>query len=329
MGSQRKIREILGGIGLLSVCLAACQPATPTSTATSDTLSLADNDGGDDAVVLFDGRRGGACENDAVLRLGSSLDLGSVESDGGCNSEVTTFSDDDATVFVNSVSPPWRDAFGDSVTVDLSEPLHEVPLTIWIVTTDPAIQASYEARAGLDLARARQLYNTMNTGIGFDYNAASDLEIVSDPTQVNTVVTTVNGVVASGTCSTAGITGDASIHRNGRLNVYYATVTGLNGFECDNGGVIVIFTTANNETLSHEIGHALDMRHYAAGSDNIMWSVGISGRDNFTIGQAFRMNLNPGSALNVFGPRSEATRNCDDSAISSTCPDVTLDATPK
>jgi hypothetical protein len=60
-----------------------------------------------------------------------------------------------------------------------------------------------------------------------------------------------------------------------------------------------------------------------------MWSVGISGRDNFTIGQAFRMNLNPGSALNVFGPRSGPTRNCADGTIDSDCPDITLDATPK
>src|SRR3990172_4417709 len=278
---------MLGGVLLIS--LAACQPATPPpSTATSDTLMLTDNDAGDDAVILFDGRRGGACENDAVLRANSAIDVASVEADAGCNAELTVFSDDDA-----------------------------------------AIQASYETRASADLARARQLYNTMNTGIGFDYDPASDLEIVSDPTQIATIVATVNGVVSSGLCSTGAITGDAFIHRSGRLNVYYATVTGLNGFECDNGGVIVMFTTANNETLSHEIGHALDMRHYAAGSDNIMWAVGIAGRSNFTIGQAFRMNLNPGSALNVFGPRSGPTRSCADGAVTNTCPDITLDATPK
>jgi hypothetical protein len=60
-----------------------------------------------------------------------------------------------------------------------------------------------------------------------------------------------------------------------------------------------------------------------------MWSVGISGRNNFTVGQAFRMNLNPGSALNIFGPRSGPTRNCPDVAVDGDCPDITLDATPK
>jgi len=319
---------MLGGVLLIS--LAACQPATPPpSTATSDTLTLTDNDAGDDAVILFDGRRGGVCENDGILRANLAVDMASVEADGGCDAELTVFSDDDATVFVDSVSPPWSNAFGDDVAVDLSEPLYGIPLAIWIVTSDATTQASYEARAGADLARARQLYNMMNTGIGFDYDPTADLEIVSDPSQVATIVATANGVVSSGLCSTGAITGDASIHRSGRLNVYYATVTGLNGFECDNGGVIVMFTTANNETLSHEIGHALDMRHYAAGSDNIMWAVGIAGRSNFTIGQAFRMNLNPGSALNVFGPRSGPTRSCADGAVTNTCPDITLDATPK
>jgi hypothetical protein len=315
---------------VLIVSLTACQPATPPpSTATTDTLTLTGNDGGDDAVILFDGRRGGACENDAVLRAASALDMASVEADAGCNAELTVFSDDDATVFVNTVSPAWTNGFGDDVTVDLSEPLYEVPLTIWIVTADAGIQANYEARAAADLARARQLYNSLNTGIGFDYDPGSDLEVISDPTQVATIVGAVNDVVSSGLCSTGPITGDSSIHRSGRLNVYYATVTGLNGFECDNGEVIVMFTTANNETLSHEIGHAFDMRHYTAGSDNIMWGVGIAGRNNFTIGQAFRMNLNPGSALNVFGPRSGPTRNCADTDITNTCPDITLDAVPK
>jgi hypothetical protein len=319
---------VLGTI--LGLSLAACQPATPPpSTATTDTLTLADNDGGDEAVILFDGRRGGACENDTLLRGASAVDMASVEADGGCNAEVTVFSDDDATVFVNTVSPAWSNGFGDNVTVDLSDPLYEVPLTIWIVTSDATTQAAYEARAAADVARARQLYNTLNTGIGFEYEPASDLEIVSDPGAVSTIVTTANGVVSSGLCSTGAITGDASIHRSGRLNVYYATVSGLNGFECDTGGVIVMFTTANNETLSHEVGHAFGLGHYTAGSDNIMWGVGILGRNNFTLGQAFRMNLNPGSALNVFGPRSEATRNCADSAISDTCPDITLDVTPK
>jgi len=329
-GMRRRSIQAVALSWVFGLLVTACQPTPPPpSTATSDTLTLLDNDSSDDAVILFDGRRGGACEDDAILRANSAVDMASVEADAGCNAELTVFSDDDAAVFVNSVSPAWSNSFGDNVMVDLSQPMYEVPLTIWIVTSDATIQATYEARAAADLARARQLYNTMNTGIGFAYDPATDLEVVSDPGQVATIVATANGVVSSGLCSTGAITGDASIHRANRLNVYYATVTGLNGFECDNGGVIVMFTTANNETLSHEVGHAFDMRHYTAGSDNIMWGVGITGRNNFTIGQAFRMNLNPGSALNDLGTRSEPTRNCADNAMTDTCPDITLDVTPK
>jgi hypothetical protein len=276
--------------------------------------------------VVFDARRGGACENDTILRVGNDLNVASVESSGGCNDELMVFSDDDAAVFLQ---PTWNDFLGDEVQVDLSQDLYEVPLTIWIVSADAATQANFEARAALDLARARQLYNTMNTGIGFDHDPATDRPIVSTPMQVITIEDTINTVISTNSCSTNQIRSDANIHHANQLNVYYVNVTGLNGFACNDGEVIFMSPTANNETLSHEIGHALEMDHYAASNGNIMWSVGIAGRDNFTIGQAYRMNLNPSSALNLFGPRSGFTRNCAHTTISADCPDITLDAVPK
>jgi hypothetical protein len=277
-------------------------------------------------VVVFDARRGGICENDTLLRFGSDQSVASVESSGGCNEELVVFSDDDAVVFLQ---PNWNDFLGDDVQVDLSQDLYEVPLTIWIVSADAATQATFEVRAALDLARARQLYNTMNTGIGFDHDPATDRSIISNPTHVNAIEDTINTVISTNSCSTNQIRSDANIHNADQLNVYYVNVTGLNGFACNDGEVIFMSPTANNETLSHEIGHALDMAHYAASNGNIMWSVGIAGRDNFTIGQAFRMNLNPSSALNLFGPRSGFTRTCAHGTISSNCPDITLDAVPK
>lgn len=311
----------------LAALLAACRPTpTPPPGATHDTLRLLSNDGGDQAVALFDGRRGGACKNDTLLRLTSDANVASVESSGGCNDELMVFSDDDAAVFLQ---PTWHDFLGDDVQVDLSQDPYLAPLTIWIVSADPVTQANYAARAALDLARARQLYNTMNTGIGFDHDPATDTRIVSDPAQVTTIEDTISNVMSTNSCSTGPIRNDANIHVADRLNVYYANVVGLNGFACNDGEVIFMSPTANNETLSHEVGHALDMDHYGASNDNIMWSVGIAGRDNFTIGQAFRMNLNPGSALNLFAPRAAFTRNCAHATINANCPDITLDALPK
>jgi hypothetical protein len=60
-----------------------------------------------------------------------------------------------------------------------------------------------------------------------------------------------------------------------------------------------------------------------------MWWTGVQNRDNLTIGQAFRANLNPASGLNALNIRSGVTRQCAHDAINSDCPDIRLDVTPK
>ena len=95
----------------LAIVLAACAPTpTPPPGATNDTITLIDNDAGDDAVLLFDGRRGGVCENDTLLRTSGVIDMTSVESSGSCNDELTIFSDDDAALFTQF---SWNDFLGD------------------------------------------------------------------------------------------------------------------------------------------------------------------------------------------------------------------------
>ena len=118
----------------------------------------------------------------------------------------------------------------------------------------------------------------------------------------------------------------------GRLNVYYVNGA-FTGLMCTaNPNVIVIGTTANNQTLAHEFGHSFSLNHTntAAGfpSDNVMIGGG-SNRTHFSVGQAFRMNVNAGSALNTNGVRVGITRNCPDGTTSTTCPALSLDATPK
>ncbi len=89
-------------------------------------------------------------------------------------------------------------------------------------------------------------------------------------------------------------------------------------------------TAATPETLAHEIGHTLDLDHYGStANDNVMWKAGTQGRNIYTIGQVFRMNLNTNSGLNALNVRSGPTRNCAHGDVNDTCPDITLDATPK
>jgi hypothetical protein len=60
---------------------------------------------------------------------------------------------------------------------------------------------------------------------------------------------------------------------------------------------------------------------------NIMNGSGLA-RNSFTEGQCFRVNVNPGSALNANGVRTGPTRTCVDGAVSATCPALTLDVDP-
>ena len=59
-----------------------------------------------------------------------------------------------------------------------------------------------------------------------------------------------------------------------------------------------------------------------------MWGGG-TGRTNFTIGQALRMNLNDKSMLNVNHVRLGFVRDCDDRIESDICPKLIVDSTPK
>jgi hypothetical protein len=131
-----------------------------------------------------------------------------------------------------------------------------------------------------------------------------------------------------------------SIYEEGELNVYYVaadwltefftdTITGL---ECP--GVVFIGTAGNDTSLTHELGHVFSLRHVnnigdgcdaVVGVDdfetnNIMWPLpaGIS-RDEFTIGQNFRMSFNAKSGLNALPTLAPART----SGPTVSCPDGT------
>ena len=116
-----------------------------------------------------------------------------------------------------------------------------------------------------------------------------------------------------------------------QLNVYYVNgaFTGLNCIADRN--IIVIGTTANNQTLAHEFGHAYSLGHTnnlaGFGANNVMVGGGAS-RTHFSEGQDFRMNVNPTSALNANGVRTGPTRTCPDATTSQNCPALALDAAP-
>ena len=110
------------------------------------------------------------------------------------------------------------------------------------------------------------------------------------------------------------------------------------GFYCGNSQIIMIGTTAQPESLTHEFGHAFSLDHTGAvdyngdgvndfPATNIMVGGGF-GRVTYSEGQGFRMSLNGSSDLNGLGYRTGSTRTCPDATINARCPWVALDATP-
>ena len=312
-------------------------PPPPILPLEHDHIDLHHNRGDDNAVLLLDGRRSSGCVNDEIWRGNNIVNVGNVLSHGPCNSEVAVFSDDDAMQLIAPIRI-WTDATGDRLTIDLTHPprrgmpfpnLVPVPVTVWIMRGTFAFT---QVRAVQDLARANFLYNTMNGGITFQTTAINNA----------TVNPNTPGLVDA-RCGQAANLRTQIGFTTGQLNVYYLRNPGARGWWCGNN-TIIVGAGADNESLSHEFGHAFSLRHVNVGipavsvdyngdgvadfpNTNVMWG-GSVGRNSFSEGQCFRMNINLNSTLNTNGERVGPTRNCPDPAISPTCPWSGLDAVP-
>jgi hypothetical protein len=120
--------------------------------------------------------------------------------------------------------------------------------------------------------------------------------------------------------------------------VYY-TAYPTTGESCEGDrNVIFIGTIANIASLAHELGHALSLFGdtetwgHVNGVDgftdeNVMWGGGPATRDLFSLGQAFRFNVDIHSRLNVNGVRTGATRDCPAKSATVDCPALGLDWT--
>jgi len=315
------IEQLLGGVVVnefrLHGFFRPCRRPRP-----SDKIDVNNNTTNDSTVTLLDARSGsGACLDDTVWRGNDIINVGSVRTNGSCNSEIAVFSDDNAMLMLTPVNS-WTDPLGDTVPANLAA-LLQAPVDIWIMR---GTFAATQARATTDMARANQLYNTMNCGISLTTGTVTDA--TADPDTA--------GLLDSD-CGNAANLRNRIGFTNGRLNVYYLNDAGARGWWCGNNTIIVA-SSGDNETLSHEFGHSFTLDHTNGvdfngdgvgdfGTNNVMWG-GATGRNSFTEGQCFRCNMNTGSTLNGNGVRTGPTRSCPDSTISATCPWLALDATP-
>lgn len=281
-----------------------------------DRIDLDNNDGNDSAIVLLDANRSSGCVVDEIWRGNDIIEVGSVLPSGTCDDEIAIFSDDDAMQLITPASPPWTTPLGDLVPGDMTPNRLQDQVTVWLTA------AATQPRAQAEFFVADLLYNLNNTGIGFLTNVNYQ---VIPAAQVTNVTNTITNVWNTRLCT--GL--PPAVFNTGQLNVYYVN-SAFTGWWCAGSNVIGIGTTAQPESLSHEFGHAYSLGHTNVlagfGNNNIMWGGG-TGRTDFTVGQAYRVNVHTGSTLNTNGTRAGLTRNCN--ATPSPCPALVLDSLPK
>jgi hypothetical protein len=265
------------------------------------------------------------CVNDQAYRGTEIVFVGDLRAIGSCNSEAAIFSDDNAMAFMTNVT--WTDSIFDKNPVSL-QPIRVAPVAVWLA--NPNATPGALQRAQFELGSANVYYNFHNIGISFN---ATYTDVSTDANAVQTI---------GGDCSSVNDIRASNFYRPNQLNVYYiqnpsVTWRGLNCWG-DEPNITFINTNPAQETLAHEFGHSFSLDHPNDWSppipgfawNNIMWS-GRIGRTDFTLGQAFRMNMNVTSKLNVNGVRTGPVRNppCPDPTVSSLCPRLALDAAPK
>jgi hypothetical protein len=307
-----------------------------------DVVRIDNNVSNDNGIVLLDARRTSGCANDEVWRGAGSISIGNALSNGTCRSEVAVFSNHNAMQLVPNVTT-WTDAVGDLLPVPLTPPW-QAPVKIFVLSSPFSTTAGtgYGDAANDDVARANDLYGTMNCGL------ALQATIVNATTNPNAP-----GLLTR-KCSQAPSLRSGIGFDPGKINVYYisnvvrednlgnakgaacglvlATTPGLPPPTADDWNTILVSAgTSDAESLAHEVGHAFSLMHTISNPaiplTNLMNGQG-TGRNSLTEGQCFRVNVNPGSALNANGVRTGPTRSCPDATTSSECPALSLDVNP-
>lgn len=299
----------------------------PRPAGTGDRFRVTNNDGEDHAVVFIDAQTPSGCVDDGVFTVATERAVNNfVNVTAGCRSEVAIFSDDDAVQVVEDVAV-WTDAAGDLFTGDLSQPRWQVPVSIKVVVPS-RMRGKTLKRARDDLRHADHLYNVNHSGI--DLLSLKSVGIVPDKAEAALTQSVLKKVVEQWDCEYLdNLIPNLSDYDPKVLNVFYVDEQ-LTGLRCSSYETILIGTLAQPATLAHELGHEFALNHtdWVDEDDdgicdftqrNIMWAE-VSGRDSFTEGQSFRMNLDSTSALNDIPVRTTGPiRTCPDDPASKEC----------
>ena len=299
--------------GVLSDPSATITVIPETYVSAEDKVLASHAEGNPAAVALVDGLRSDgtdlACVNDEVLVFVRAVQAGNLV--WGCENpqgQVVVFATDKALIYQPAVL--WQVA-QDIVDVapQQADPL-PLPVAMWTAVYDPTATAT-------ELA---QLRNEVSQLIkDFDVELANDIlrsnRVGVELTIVGGFPEPIDGDDHAYTCQD-----DPTQLTNGVLNIYYVNeILGANrGIYCTRDqarpeDAIYISRGAHSPTsLVHEIGHALSLltpgpfghTDNLSGFrvDNLMWAwlddTQKKNRDHFSLGQAFRMNVDAYSWIN-------------------------------
>jgi len=282
----------------------------------SDRVQLNGVAGSMPATVVIDGRRSGCFEDEKAN--GPTASVPNVLSRQACHSEIIAFAEGNA-MNVQTVVGGWTDSSGDVLSMTMAPALN-VPVNLFIMSGDfdTHDEATREAQARNDVARATQIYNGGECGVRFSVGLAKDER--SGNFTPDLLTAECKGNVARFNAI------DPSETSKPGVKVFYVDgPSGLQGQKCRDGqtAVIIITVSSTNETLAHELGHAFSLKH-ANGktgmlADNLMMSP-ASNPGALTLGQCYRTNIRGESVVNRSGFRTGLTRPCpDDPPFGSEC----------
>lgn len=189
-----------------------------------------------------------------------------------------------------------------------------------------------------DLENTNQIYDDNKTGISFvaDWRPLSDQEMLTLMGELAAIIGSMETSVAdpiSAVCNVMSELESSGWYAKDRSNVYYLPVPGTGMICPDDPNVVFIALNRKPATLAHELGHSLSLLGAwghtndvpGFGPDNVMWTGAPDVRDHFSLGQAFRQNLEPASSINVNQVSQGPTRSCPLTLDSSACPPLVHD----
>jgi hypothetical protein len=243
-----------------------------------------------------------------------------------CLSEVAAFSAGHVMRMVSA--PAWTDG-ADVVPIDMHTQSVGVRLNVWLASKVPTESQVRFVRSEIVLASA--LFKRNRVGISFQPVDSG----VTKPGDAR-FETIGDGCAHAASLRAAG----SPLYQKLRLNVYFVTALRLaptdppnvwRGYNCYQAGapniIYISLTFGAPTTLAHEIGHALSLTaangHTGTGAvtlipgftnRNLMWTGlntdATAAQDRFSLGQAYRMNVNNRSWVNAGGARAGPTTLC-------------------